>query len=93
MLPPRTDSPQPFDLADIVQSQVQILQVLHMMEVLHFLDNVILKVEDFEFSAGCAEDLGRSSGLIGCSSQETTFRDLHRYTHIIDGFKLLLVKA
>lgn len=52
-----SNSPEPLDLLDVVQRQVQVLQVLHVVQVLHLGDDVVLKVEDLQLPARRAQHL------------------------------------
>lgn len=39
------------DLGDVVEGEVEVLEVLHVVQVLHLADDVVLEVEDLETAA------------------------------------------
>jgi len=49
--------PKSFNLADIIEGHVKVLQVLEMMEVLHPRDDIILQVQDLDLLACHAQYL------------------------------------
>lgn len=49
--------PEAFDLGDVVKGQIQILQVFHVVKVFHFINDVILQVQDAELAACSTKNL------------------------------------
>ena len=52
---------------DVVQGQIQIFEVLHVVQVFHSRDDVVLEVQDLEFAAGRAKDLTYALELLLCA--------------------------
>ena len=50
-----TSKPCRANLGDVVEGEVEILQLLHVVQVLHLADDVVLEVQDLQPAAVAAE--------------------------------------